>query len=221
MSNCAKRELRSAVDEIMKTPFAQPATKGIHPSQVLGMMPRGLRFLFLDEILEVDRKHISARYRFREDEFFYEGHFPDRPVTPGSVLLEAMCQCGITAHSYYLMALEMGVENASKYRVLFTDSQAEWFELVSPGSAVFMHSELLAWRARRIRARVTMRSEKGSLIAQSVLAGTSVCWEPQSAPYVSLQQEPPNEVLQGQVSLRPASEEITTNATTIRGGSSK
>jgi 3-hydroxyacyl-[acyl-carrier-protein] dehydratase len=205
----------------MKAQVVLPTANVINTAQVLGMMPRGLRFLFLDEILEVDRKQISARYRFREDEFFYEGHFPDRAVTPGSVLLEAMCQCGITAHSYYLMTLEMGVESAAKYRVLFTDSQAEWFELVSPGSVVFMHSELLAWRAKRIRARVTMHSETHSLIAQAVLAGTSVCWEPQSAANISSGQVSLQQVSLDPISSTPASEEITTSTPPTRGGSSQ
>jgi 3-hydroxyacyl-[acyl-carrier-protein] dehydratase len=158
----------------------------VTPSDVLALMPCGLRFLFLDEILEVDRTHISARYRFRKDEFFYQGHFPDRAVTPGTVLLEAMCQCGITAHSYYFLALELGIQTAKRYRVLFTNSEAEWFELVAPGSLVTMHSELLAWRLRRIRASVKMFSEANTLIAQATLAGTSVSWHPEDATKNSL-----------------------------------
>jgi 3-hydroxyacyl-[acyl-carrier-protein] dehydratase len=151
------------------------------------MMPCGRRFLFLDEILEVDRTHILARYQFPKDEFFYQGHFPERAVTPGTILLEAMCQCGITAHSYYFLAMELGVEIARRYRVLFTNSEAEWFELVAPGSIVTIHSELLAWRLRRIRARVKMFSEANSLIAEAILAGASVSWHPDDAPKNSLQ----------------------------------
>lgn len=163
----------------------------ITPSDVLSMMPGGLRFLFLDEILKVDRTHISARYRFGKDEFFYQGHFPDRAVTPGTVLLEAMCQCGITAHSYYFLAMELGIEIAKRYRILFTNSEVEWFELVAPGSLVTIQSELLAWRLRRIQARVKMFSESNTLIAQSILAGTSVSWHPDDAPKNSL--HPSNE----------------------------
>jgi len=158
----------------------------IRPSDVLSMMPCGLKFLLLDEVLEVDRKHIAACYRFRENEFFYQGHFPDRAVTPGTVLLEAMCQCGITAHSYYFLAQELGIETARRYRVIFTNSEVEWFELVAPGTLVSIHSELLAWRLRRIRARVKMFNEQNSLIAQSILAGTSVCWCPDDAKKNSL-----------------------------------
>jgi 3-hydroxyacyl-[acyl-carrier-protein] dehydratase len=188
MQERARSELALSAGEAEET-LAQKSALLISPSDVLGMMPCGLRFLFLDEIIEVDRAHISARYRFRKDEFFYQGHFPDRAVTPGTVLLEAMCQCGITAHSYYFLALELGIATARRYRVLFTNSEAEWFEFVEPGSLVTIHSELLAWRLRRIRARVQMFSESKTLIAQSILAGTSVSWHPDDAPKNSLSLE--------------------------------
>lgn len=185
MQERVSSKLIFSVDESPET-RVRDSSLLITPSDVLSMMPGGLRFLFLDEILEVDRTHISARYRFRKDEFFYQGHFPDRAVTPGTVLLEAMCQCGITAHSYYFLAVELGIEIAKRYRVLFTNSEAEWFELVAPGSLVTIHSELLAWRLRRIQARVKMFSESNTLIAQSILAGTSVSWHPDDAPKNSL-----------------------------------
>jgi 3-hydroxyacyl-[acyl-carrier-protein] dehydratase len=177
MQEFARSELSLPVDESAET-RVHGAAHVTTPPEVLAMMPCGLRFLFLDEILEVDQTHISACYRFRKDEFFYQGHFPERAVTPGTVLLEAMCQCGITAHSYYFLAAELGIEIAKRYRVLFTNSEAEWFELVAPGSRVTIHSELLAWRLRRIRARVKMFSEANTLIAQAILAGTSVSWHP-------------------------------------------
>ena len=160
---------------------ARAADTHIRPADVLSLMPDGLRFLFLNEILQVNRTHISARYRFRENDVFYQGHFPDRAVTPGTVLLEAMCQCGVTAHSYYLLALELGMAAAKRHRVLFTNAEAEWFQLVAPGAVVKIESELLAWRLGRIRARVTMCDEKNSVVAQSVLGGMSVSWHPEQA----------------------------------------
>ena len=185
MQELARPELKIPEGRPQETNVGDAAPV-IGPSEVLSLMPSGLRFLFLDEILEVDRTHISARYRFKKDEPFYQGHFPERAVTPGTILLEAMCQCGITAHSYYFLAQDLDIETARRYRVVFTNSEAEWFELVAPGSLVTMHSELLAWRLRRIRARVKMFSETNTLIAQSILAGTSVSWHPDDAPKSSL-----------------------------------
>ncbi|MBN2397434.1 MAG: beta-hydroxyacyl-ACP dehydratase, partial [Deltaproteobacteria bacterium] len=65
--------------------------------QVLEMVPQMPPFRFIDDILEMDGDHIVGAYRFREDEYFYRGHFPGRPVTPGVILIETMAQTGVVA----------------------------------------------------------------------------------------------------------------------------
>ncbi len=145
-------------------------------SQLLAMMPYGEQFRFVDEFQEADRSHIVARFRFKEDRFFYSAHFPDRPVTPGVILLEAMCQCGIVAQGIYLLAAETGVENAKRHRFLLTGCEVEWFKQVRPASTVAMRSELLAWRMLRIRSQVKMFDETGSLLAESLVLGMGVLW---------------------------------------------
>jgi 3-hydroxyacyl-[acyl-carrier-protein] dehydratase len=155
-------------------------TAEISPADVLAMLPRGLRFRFLDEILEIDGTHVVARYRFREEEFFYPGHFPERAVTPGTILLEAMCQCGLAAQSYYLLAQETSIEKAGEYRILFTGAMVEWFEQTGPGSIITLRSELLAWRRHRIRARVKVFDEQNRLAAESELFGMGVLMQPEA-----------------------------------------
>jgi len=172
LNELAKNDTRTAAAE---------TAPGITPAEVLALLPCGPGFLFLTEIQRVDSTRITACYRFPKDAFFYDGHFPERAVTPGTILLEAMCQCGITAHSYYFLARELGLEVARRYRVLFTNSEVEWFELVAPGSVITIESELLAWRARRIKARVKVLADSKNLVAQGNLAGHCVSWHPDDA----------------------------------------
>jgi len=146
----------------------------ISPAEVLAMMPPGLSFHFLDEIQEIDETHVVARYRFRQDEFFYGGHFPERPITPGTILLEAMCQCGVTVQSYYLLAREMSIEMAKQYRILFTSAKVEWFEKIGPDSLITLRSELVAWRRKRIRSHVKLFDEANHLAAESEISGLGV-----------------------------------------------
>ena len=146
-------------------------------SDLLNMLPYGKQFLFIDEFLEVERSHVVARYRLRKDHFFYTDHFPDRPITPGVILLEAMCQCGMVAQGLYLLAQETGIENARRYRFLFTGAEVEWFAQIHPGELVVMRSQLSAWRQRRVRARVKMFNQVGSLVAESTVSGIGVSWE--------------------------------------------
>lgn len=146
------------------------------PSDLLAMLPYGPGFLFIDEFLEADRTHTVARYKFRENEFFYAGHFHDRALTPGVILLEAMCQGGMVAQGLYLLAQEIGIENARSYRFLVTGSEIEWIEQVRPEDTIFIRSQLSAWRKRRIRTEVKLFNEKSALIATAAISGMGVLW---------------------------------------------
>ena len=57
-------------------------------------IPHRAPFLFLDEITEWTDTRIVCRKRFTGDEFFYQGHYPGFPLTPGVLLCEAGMQAG-------------------------------------------------------------------------------------------------------------------------------
>ena len=76
--------------------------------QVLDLIPQQPPFRFIDDILDADDKHITATYQFREDEFFYKGHFPSNPITPGVILVETMAQTGVVAMGIYQL-LRQGI----------------------------------------------------------------------------------------------------------------
>jgi 3-hydroxyacyl-[acyl-carrier-protein] dehydratase len=61
---------------------------------ILAAIPHRPPFLFLDEILEQSSDRILCRKTFSPSEFFYEGHYPGHPLTPGVILCEAALQAG-------------------------------------------------------------------------------------------------------------------------------
>ena len=77
--------------------------------EVLELVPQQAPFRFIDEIISLDEDGIVGAYRFREDEFFYRGHFPGRPITPGVILIETMAQIGVVAFGMYLLACQRNV----------------------------------------------------------------------------------------------------------------
>src|SRR3972149_3318919 len=89
---------------------------------VLKSVPQQHPFRFIDEILELDENSIVGAYRFREDEYFYRGHFPGRPITPGVLLIETMAQTGVVALGLYLTMLQgqTSLREAGKMITLFT-----------------------------------------------------------------------------------------------------
>ena len=150
---------------------------GLTPQQVLAAIPQQEPFRFIDEIVELDRDHIVARYRFRPDADFYRGHFPGNPVTPGVILLEAMAQAGVVALGIYLVSVD-APDELGKLVTLFTDANVEFLGLVHPGDRVTVRAEKLFFRRRKLRSRVEMRLDEGQIVCSGEIAGMGVAATP-------------------------------------------
>jgi 3-hydroxyacyl-[acyl-carrier-protein] dehydratase len=125
-------------------------------------LPHRAPFLLLDEILELT-PGVSARatWRLRGDEWFFPGHFPGRPITPGVLLLESMAQCGavaVLADPRYAgrLALFGGIEHARFRRS------------VLPGDLVSLTCEMTRLSARGGKGHGEARVD-GELAAEADL----------------------------------------------------
>lgn len=144
------------------------------PTEILDLLPQQPPFRFVDEITEVNELHIVGRYTFKPDEWFYAGHFPGRPITPGVILLESMCQVGVVSLGIYLFALENPVEEARNWTTLFVDAESEFMRSVLPGETVTIRGERLFWRRSKLRAKIEMFAADGTLVAQTTASGLGV-----------------------------------------------
>ena len=145
--------------------------------KVLATVPQKEPFRFIDEILELDTDHIVGAYRFKADEYFYRGHFPDRPITPGVILVEAMAQTGVVAFGLYLVMEQgrAGVLEKGKLTTLFTVIDVmEFTGIVKPGERVIIRGEKIYFRKGNLKAKVSMERENGETVCSGVLAGMGV-----------------------------------------------
>lgn len=63
--------------------------------QIMEVIPHRDPFLLIDEVLEMeDGKSVKARKYMREDDYWFKGHFPEKPVTPGVLMVEMLAQAG-------------------------------------------------------------------------------------------------------------------------------
>ena len=63
-------------------------------NQIKKILPHRPPFLFVDKILEMSDKHVVGLKNITMNEPFFVGHFPDEPVMPGVLQIEAMAQTG-------------------------------------------------------------------------------------------------------------------------------
>jgi len=145
--------------------------------EVLERVPQQAPFRFIDEIISLDEEQIVGAYRFREDEFFYRGHFPGRPITPGVILIETMAQIGVVAFSMYLLACQKNIRPSQLNGPLSLFSLADGIEfkgIVKPGERVIVKGKKIYMRKGALKVDINMERENGEVVCVGQLAGMGV-----------------------------------------------
>ena len=110
------------------TPFGRDAIESI--------LPHRAPFLLLDEVNDlVPGERVAATYRVPEDGWWFAGHFPERPVMPGVLIVEAMAQTGAVA----VLAEE---ENRGRIAFFAGIDDCRFKRVVSPGETLSLVCEI-------------------------------------------------------------------------------
>lgn len=102
---------------------------------ILDAIPHRPPFLLVDEIVERDAAHIVCRKTFTGDEFWFAGHYPDHPLTPGVILCEAAMQAGAI-----LLAQQM--QSSPGVPVATRMNDVRFKKMVRPGDTVQLEVEI-------------------------------------------------------------------------------
>lgn len=113
-------------------------------NEILQYLPHRYPFMLIDRVLEArpgEYLHAIKNITFNEPQF--TGHFPDMPVMPGVLLIEAMAQaCGIL---YYLSLRRTPTPDEANY--LVGVDNARFKQVVTPGDQVHLHITLVKSRS--------------------------------------------------------------------------
>lgn len=121
--------------------------------QILKILPHRFPFLLVDRVVEINQEAqtIVAQKNVSFNESFFQGHFPELPVMPGVLILEALAQ----ASGIYLSHLHLIQEG--KVMVLLSMNEVKFRHPVRPGDVLMLHSQLIQVGSRGGRAVASAR----------------------------------------------------------------
>jgi UDP-3-O-[3-hydroxymyristoyl] N-acetylglucosamine deacetylase/3-hydroxyacyl-[acyl-carrier-protein] dehydratase len=110
-------------------------------SAILNIMPHRYPMLLIDRIIDLEPdKRVSAIKNVTINEPFFVGHFPDHPIMPGVMILEAMAQAG------GILLLNTIDNPQSKVVYFMSIDNAKFRKPVTPGDQLRFELEMISFR---------------------------------------------------------------------------
>ena len=113
----------------------------INKDDIKKYLPHREPFLFIDEVVSIKNNEIiHAKKIIRDDEYFLEGHFPNNPIFPGVIIIEALGQAsGILGFTL----MNKTPEEGSIY-VLAGVDKVRFRKRVRPGDTIDLYSKVIS-----------------------------------------------------------------------------
>lgn len=110
--------------------------------QIKSILPHREPFLLVDEIVEFEpeKKAIGIK-KVLPDDFYFQGHFPQRPVMPGVIMTEAMAQVGG-------IIVMQTPQAKGKLAVLSSIEKAKFRKIVEPNETLLINVEVITIRSK-------------------------------------------------------------------------
>jgi 3-hydroxyacyl-[acyl-carrier-protein] dehydratase len=145
---------------------------GPFPS-VTSVLPHRPPFLFIDRIVELSEDRVVAVRTFQPEESFFLGHFPERPVVPGVVLIEGLAQA-MAYHSLF--------HRPSRQIFLVGIDEARFRSTIGPGTEVTFEVRVGEQRFGLTKGRGEVRIASQPIASATLLGYTA---EPHGSPSIS------------------------------------
>lgn len=107
-------------------------------NKIRTLLPHRYPFLLVDKVIEMGEKHIVGVKNVSGNEPFFQGHFPQEPVMPGVLIVEAMAQTG------GLLVLST-VDEPERYSTYFMKiDNVKFRQKVVPGDTLIFHLSMMS-----------------------------------------------------------------------------
>lgn len=136
---------------------------------IIQLLPYKPPFLFVEELSHISENGSEGYYTFKNDEFFYQGHFKDRPITPGVILIEVMAQIGVVCLGIYL--LKKNFTDLKKPQIALTSNKIDFFLPVKPKERVKVVSEKIYFRLNKLKCKVQLFNKENELVCRGTISG--------------------------------------------------
>ena len=140
----------------------------LNKEEIKEYIPHREPFLFIDQLTDIEKlKRATGVKIFTQNDYFFQGHFPEQPVVPGVILVEMMAQTAAA-----LIAYSIKEETFDKIVYLMNIDNTKFRKPVFPNEKIFANVNALRSKGRVWKFEGILVDEKNDKIAESIWCAT-------------------------------------------------